>query len=91
MIGENEDDDNQYLLNYSNKCSILWKGLGFLKRICVQVTKYFFIILLNYKVKKKVIGSNESKQFSCMKNNNLEHVLANYGSGAKFGSSSIFV
>lgn len=45
----------------------------------------FFIILLNYKVKKKVIGSNESKQFSCMKNNNLKQVLANYGPGTKFG------
>lgn len=33
------------------------KGLGFLEKVCVKGTKYLFNILLNYKVKEKVIGS----------------------------------
>ena len=33
------------------------KGIGFLEKVCVQMTKYLFIILLNYKFKKKVVGS----------------------------------
>ena len=65
---KNEDNDNQYLLNYSSKYLILERqGTRFLEKVCVQMTKYL-------RLRKQWLVQNEPQQFSCTKSSNLKQV-----------------